>query len=203
MEETFNNDNENDNERDEKNVFDQDYFKYIENNNFINSASVKKDEDKNMKRINSFENLEEEFHSNTELNKKIKIKKKKEKENTNEEDKQIKIIQKKTSRKFDNNKKKKKNYESKTKTEINDYQYIKEKNQKKLENFSGFQDFNEEYYNNIMYDDDQDKADGIIKTLDDFDAHVNVNQQKEAYECKTNVDESVGLNMFISSEINK
>ena len=72
MEETFNNDNENDNEGDEKNVFDQDYFKYIENNNFINSASVKKDEDKNMKRINSFENLEEEFHSNTELNKKLK-----------------------------------------------------------------------------------------------------------------------------------
>ena len=99
MEETFtNNDN---NERDEENALDRDYFNYLELKNNINSASVKKDDNKNMKRINSFDNLEEEeFHSNTELNKKIiKFKvhktKEKEKEKTNEDVKEIHFIQKK------------------------------------------------------------------------------------------------------------
>ena len=206
MEETFtNNDN---NEQDEENALDRDYFNYLELKNNINSASVKKDDNKNMKRINSFDNLEEEeFHSNTELNKKIiKFKvhktKEKEKEKTNEDVKEIHFIQKKTSRKFDDFKKKKKNLECKTKTEINDYQNIKEKNQEFFEKYAGYQDLNEDYYTNIMYD-NQEKADGFSKTIEDFDAQVNVNQNKHAYECKTNVDESEGLNMFISSEINK
>ena len=209
MEETFN-DNDNDNERNEENFFDGDYFDYLNKNN-NNSASVKKDEKKNIKRINSFDNLDEEFHSKTELNnknnkninRKYPKQKEKQKEKINEDVKEIQLTKKKTTRKFDDNKKKKKNHECKTKTEINDYQNIKEKNQDYFEKFAGYQEMNDEdLYSNIMYD-NQEKTDGFIKTLEDFDAQVNVNQNKHAYECKTNVDESEGLNMFISSEINK
>ena len=91
---------------------------------------------------------------------------------------------------------------AKQKIEINDYQYIKDKHQDNFEKFAGYQDMNDDPYNNIMFD-ETEKEDGLSKTLDYFDAQVNVNQTKQAYECKTNVDESEGLNMFISSEINK
>ena len=204
MEETYNN---NDNERNEENLFGGDFLKFIENNNNI-SASVKKDENKNINRINSSENLEEEFHSRTELNKKninFKKQKKKEKERADEDVKEIQLMHKKTSRKIDDTKKKKKNHECKTKTEINDYQYIKDKQQANFEKFAGYQNMNEDLYNDIndiLYD-ETEKTEGFSKTLDYFDAQVNVNQNKQAYECKTNVDESEGLNMFISSEINK
>ena len=197
-------DNNNENERNEENLFDGDFLKFLENQNNKISASVKKDEDKKLKRNNSFDNLEEESYPRTELNKKntFKTNKKKEKEKSNENVKNINFIQKKTSRKIDDNKKKKKNTEFKTKTEINDYQAIKEKNKNFFDNYSGYQD-QDITDNFINIYEESGEPEGTPNLYEDFDANVEVNQHKQAYECKTNADNSEMLNMFISSELNK
>ena len=197
-------DNNNENERNEENLFDGDFIKFLENQNNKISASVKKDEDKKLKRNNSFDNLEEESYPKTELNKKntFKTHKKKEKEKSNENVKNIIFMQKKTSRKIDDNKKKKKNTEFKTKTEINDYQAIKEKNKNFFDNYSGYQD-QDITDNFINIYEESGEPEGTPNLYEDFDANVEVNQHKQAYECKTNADNSEMLNMFISSELNK
>ena len=197
-------DNNNENERNEENIFGGDFINFLENQNNKISASVKKDEDKNLKRNNSFDNLEEESYPKTELNKKntFKTHKKKEKEKSNENVKNINFIQKKTSRKIDDIKKKKKNTEFKTKTEINDYQAIKEKNKNFFDNYSGYQD-QDITDNFINIYEESGEPEGTPNLYEDFDANVEVNQHKQAYECKTNADNSEMLNMFISSEINK
>ena len=197
-------DNNNENERNEENLFDGDFIKFLENQNNKISASVKKDEDKKLKRSNSFDNLEEESYPKTELNKKntFKTHKKKEKEKSNENVKNINFIQKKTSRKIDDIKKKKKNTEFKTKTEINDYQAIKEKNKNFFDNYSGYQD-QDITDNFINIYEESGEPEGTPNLYEDFDANVEVNQHKQAYECKTNANNSEMLNMFISSEINK
>ena len=197
-------DNNNENERNEENLFDGDFIKFLENQNNKISASVKKDEDKKLKRNNSFDNLKEESYPKTELNKKntFKTQKKKEKEKSNENVKNINFIQKKTSRKIDDNKKKKKNTEFKTKTEINDYQAIKEKNKNFFDNYSGYQD-QDITDNFINIYEESGEPEGTPNLYEDFDANVEVNQHKQAYECKTNADNSEMLNMFISSELNK
>ena len=197
-------DNNNENERNEENLFDGDFIKFLENQNNKISASVKKDEDKKLKRNNSFDNLEEESYPKTELNKKntFKTHKKKEKEKSNENVKNINFIQKKTSRKIDDIKKKKKNTEFKTKTEINDYQAIKEKNKNFFDNYSGYQD-QDITDNFINIYEESGEPEGTPNLYEDFDVNVEVNQHKQAYECKTNADNSEMLNMFISSELNK
>ena len=197
-------DNNNENERNEENLFDGDFIKFLENQNNKISASVKKDEDKKLKRNNSFDNLKEESYPKTELNKKntFKTHKKKEKEKSNENVKNIIFMQKKTSRKIDDNKKKKKNTEFKTKTEINDYQAIKEKNKNFFDNYSGYQD-QDITDNFINIYEESGEPEGTPNLYEDFDANVEVNQHKQAYECKTNADNSEMLNMFISSELNK
>ena len=188
------------NDRDGDNFFGGDYNAFLENPNSNISISLKKDEKKDLNRICSFENLkEEEKYSKTELNKmkiNFKVQKKKEKEDVTT----ISFMKKKTSRKLDENIKKKKNPIFKTKTEINDYQTIKEKNKKNLDEFTDYKDYGEEFID--VYGEEQDKGEGLSNMLGDFDVDVKVNQSKNAYECKTNVDNSERLNMFISSEIN-
>ena len=149
--------------------------------------------------IKSPYSFKQEKYSKTELNKmkiNFKVQKKKEKEDVTT----ISFMKKKTSRKLDENIKKKKNPIFKTKTEINDYQTIKEKNKKNLDEFTDYKDYGEEFID--VYGDEQDKGEGLSNMLGDFDVDVKVNQSKNAYECKTNVDNSERLNMFISSEIN-
>ena len=190
------------NDRDGDNFFGGDYNAFLENPNSNISISLKKDEKKDLNRICSFENLkEEEKYSKTELNKmKINFKVQKKKEKEKEDVTTISFMKKKTSRKLDENIKKKKNPIFKTKTEINDYQTIKEKNKKNLDEFTDYKDYGEEFID--VYGDEQDKGEGLSNMLGDFDVDVKVNQSKNAYECKTNVDNSERLNMFISSEIN-
>ena len=191
------------NDRDGDNFFGGDYNSFLENQNNNISVSLKKDDKKDLNRINSFENLGEvEKYSKTELNKKNKtFKTNKKKEKEKEDVTTISFIKKKTSRKIDENIKKKKNPIFKTKTEINDYEIIKEKNKEDFEEFGGYKDYGEDYID--VYGGEQDKNEGLSNTLGYFDADVKVNQSKNAYECKTNVDISEGLNMFISSEMNK
>ena len=188
-------------EKKEADLFGGAFSDFLNNIDFNNSATVKKDDATKLKIIKqnqNFEKLESDFHSKTELNKKNDNKNLEKKE----EDKfQFILISKKKQRENNQPKIKKKQLETnsiKNKTELNDYQSKKKKIKETFDNIYNYYNNDNEDLEN-MYDIPQ-ATDGLLNTMNDFE--FDINQKKQAYTSQLNDETSNPLDMFISSEVN-
>ena len=187
-------------EKDLSDFFNGGFSDFLDNAGVNNCATVnKEDKLKNIQKNNKFEDLGNNFHSKTELNKTNVNQKIDKKEDNNF---QFILISKKKQRPNDETKKKKKNQESisiKNKTEIDDYKSKKKKNKETFDNIYNYYNNNNDDFSSAF--DVPQTSDGLLNTMNDFD--FDVNQKKAAYTSQLNDEVSKPLEMFISSEVKK
>ena len=199
-------DNDNDNIRNEGDIFGEGYEEFLFNQNKQNSATAKKEDQNKAKKYDIFEDSDEDediMHPKSELNienKKTKVELKQENPNPNPNQKFF--IKKKTSRPVEEEKKeKKKNAEfglPKTKTEI-DYKDIKKKNKQNFDNIYNYYNDEDHYIN--MYNEEKNPEE-LLNMFDELD-DINSNKKKQSPGTQINNDKPEDLDMIISSLGNK
>ena len=199
-------DNDNDNIRNEGDIFGEGYEEFLFNQNKQNSATAKKEDQNKAKKYDIFEDSDEDednMHPKSELNienKKTKVELKQENPNPNPNQKFF--IKKKTSRPVEEEKKeKKKNSEfgfPKTKTEI-DYKDIKKKNKQNFDNIYNYYNDEDHYIN--MYNEEKNPEE-LLNMFDELD-DINSNKKKQSPGTQINNDKPEDLDMIISSLGNK